>query len=510
MGHEVLAGKTRIGSIDPVTHKMTFDNEVLNQKITEITAGKQAGTDISGLFSSIKVVYQWDRNRMKNNDALFSMWKENPIMQNRVKQLNALLFGRGFKYSYDKAIEPAIDRFWRINRIKRRLNSIGTDAQLFGEIFLALTPQKTGDVLLTIYESNLVEIDFNPMSVDDINFYAVAYKDEEKGTEEILKFQPLEKQLNELEMQSAIVARAVKTVKKAFGQGNTGLKGHAGVMIHLKFNNSSAEVRGTSDFRQTYGAINDYIDFVSDRLDIHSVYGSPMFDVTIESDGPNGDTTIQKRIEELASFQLGMNPIHSEKETWKMLEWSGSTPDSKDDASMLRGLACAGTGFPEHLLFNQGEGSSDGTFALNKIAEDYQDTFGEAFQDIHKYVALIAGGDFATIDEGRIIFPEVSTMSEKQKAETYVLKVGSNICSRKTAAYNLGHDWDDELEQMLVEQPLFMDKNDGGAEGQIAGRFNTNKTPLDPKNPEKDDPTKVKDPESKTVLEGSNRKQATE
>ena len=75
-------------------------------------------------------------------------------MQNRITQLNALVFGRGIKWIYEDKTQAVIDRFWRINRLKGKLNSLNTDAQLYGEVFIALYPQSTGDVLISFYESS--------------------------------------------------------------------------------------------------------------------------------------------------------------------------------------------------------------------------------------------------------------------------------------------------------------------------------------------------------------------
>ena len=117
------------------------------------------------------------------------------------------------------------------------------------------------------------------------------------------------------------------------------------------------------------------------------------------------------------------------------VEWVKS---AAGDEKILRGLLCAGTGFPEYLLFNQSETSGDheNTLALTKIAEDRQDTFKDAFNDIHRFVVAIAGGDPATIDDGELIFPEINTMSEKAKAETYVGR--DSVSNASDSAGNVG------------------------------------------------------------------------
>lgn len=484
MGYEVIMGGQVIGTLGR-DGKMNYDPDHVQTKVQEMIAG-QASTGgksgSKGFFTSVKVVYKWDRNRMANNDAIYALWKKNPLVQNRIRQLNALVFGRGFSYSYDDATKDLIDRFWRFNRVKQKLNPMMTDAQLYGEVFIALLPQKSGDVVMCVYESNQVEVDFSPSNVDMVNQYIVGYKDEEANKDVQLKFMPMYQYLNDLEFGSAgVMAGAVRKVRKALGMnGTAGLKGFDGAMIHVKFNAGSAEVRGTSDFRQSYGVINDYMDFRGDRMAIHQLYGSPSYDIEIDTDDPE---VIAGRIEELAGFTIGSNPVHNAKEKWKPLEFKGASDSVEYDEKAMRGLICASTGFPEHLLFNQsiGQESEDGTFALNKMAEDMQDSFGDAFVDMHKFVVAIGGGDITKIDEGQIVFPEISTMSEKAKAETYVLKVGAKICSRKTASLNTGHNWDIEEKQILEEDQVFgslVGSQEGG--GMMGGRFSTKANNQDP------------------------------
>lgn len=480
MGYEIILGKHVIGTLG-TDNKINYNPDTVKTQLQEMFAGQTGGS----FFTTAKVVYRWDRNRKTNNDAMWNLWKVNPLMQNRVNQLNALTFGRGLKWIYDKQTQAIIDRFWRINRLKTKLNAISTDVQLYGEVFIGLFPQTSGDVLVSIYGSNQVDIDFNPGDIYNVNKYVVTYRDEEKNKDEQFEMMPIEKYLNDIEFSKGINANTVQKVRKALGlNGAAKVKGK-GVMCHVKFNNDSSEVYGTSDFKQVFDLLPDYMNFVGDRMTIHQLYGSPAYDITIDTDDPQ---VIINRIEELAGFTIGSNPVHNNKETWKPLEFSHGNTAPTGDEKILRGLLCAGTGFPEYLLFNQSEtsGDSENTLALTKMAEDRQDTFKDAFNDIHRFVIAIAGGDPATIDDGELIFPEINTMSEKAKAETYVLKVGAQICSRRTAAMNMGHNWSIEEQQILAEAETVgnLVSNNSDVAGAIGGRFTSR---LNNQDPDRDD-----------------------
>lgn len=466
MGYEMMLNDKYIVGKLGADNKMVYDNDKLQQAITEMVAGQSGRT----FFTTAKIIYRWDRNRKTNNEAMYNMWKVNPLMQNRIVQLNALTFGRGLKWMYDKETQTIIDRFWRINRLRSKLGALSTDCQLYGEIFIGLYPQSSGDVLATVYSANQVDIDFNPGDIYNVNKYIVTYKNEETGKDEQFDMMPIEKYLNEIEFTNAVNSGIINRVKKALGlHGASRVKGK-GVMVHIKFNNDTSEIYGTSDFKQVFDILPDYMDFVGDRLTIHQIYGSPSYDITIDSEDPK---VIANRIEELGSFTIGSNPVHNKQEEWKPLEfkYGGLQPDK--DEKILRGLICAGMGFPEYLLFNQVEPTgNDNTFALTKIAENRQDAFKDALDDIHRFVIAIAGGDPMVVDDGQIIFPEINTMTDKSKAETYVLKVGAKICSRKTAALNMGHNWEIEQQNILEEDATFgslMENSDMA--GAIGGRF---------------------------------------
>lgn len=470
--HIMLGGKSIVGTLG-ADGKMNYDRDAINAVVKEMIAGQSGKT--TGKFSTTaQVVYRYDTSRKTSHNNMWTLWKSNPIMQNRITQLNALVFGRGLKWVYDDATKAIIDRFWRINRLRSKLNSLNTDAQLYGEVFIGLYPQPTGDVLVSFYESRQIDIDFDPGDVNKINRYIITYKDEESGKDEQFDMMPIETYLNEIEFSNGINGGVIQKVRKALGlKGATKVKGK-GIMCHIKFNNSTGEVYGTSDFYQVSDVVQDYMDFVGDRLTIHQLYGSPAYDITIDTDDPQ---VIEDRINELAGFAIGSNPVHNKQEEWKPLNAAQDALMPTADDKLLRGLISAGMSFPEYMLFNQNEvNSDDNTFSVTHLAQDRQDAFAEAFTDIHKVVVACAGGDIATIDDGQLIFPEIDTMSEKTKAETYVLKVGANLCSRRTAAMNMGHNWDVELEQIIEETQTFgslMDNSDFA--GTMGGRFTSRK-----------------------------------
>ena len=461
----VMGGKKVVGTMG-LDGKMHYDREA----IRELIAGESGKT--SGRFNTTaQVIYRYDSSRKTSHDNMWKLWKNNPLIDNRIVQLNALVFGKGIKWIYDDQTQALIDRFWRINRLKRKLSDIGTDGQLYGEVFIGLFPQDTGDVLMSIYESRQIDIDFDPSDVYKINRYIVTYRNEENGKDEQFDMMPIETYLNEIEFSQGVNVGVVKKVRKALGlNGAAKVKGK-GAMVHIKFNHSSGEVYGTSDFYQASDLVQDYMDFIGDRLTIHQMYGSPAYDITIDTDDPQ---EIEERIDELAGFSIGSNPVHNKKEEWKPLEFQNGAVSPSQDDKLLRGLISAGLKFPEYMLFNQSENGSDSenTFAVTKVAQDRQEAYKEAFMDIHKFVVAIAGGDPSMIDQGQLIFPEIDTMSEKAKAETYILKVGANIVSRRTAATNMGHNYEIEQQQILEEMETFgmLGENSDFA-GVMGGRF---------------------------------------
>lgn len=459
-----LNGRKVVGTLG-LDGRLHYDHD----SIRELIAGESQKT--TGRYNTTAyVTYRYDSKRKTKVDSVYELWKESPIIQNRINQLNALVFGTELKWIYDESTQAIVDRFWRVNRLRDKLDAICTDAQLNGEVFFGLFPQASGDVLLSIYTSKQVDIDFDPSDVYRINRFIVTYKDEEKGSDEQMDLMPLETYLNNIEFSQNINSGLVSKIKKALGVNTSGIKGK-GVMCHIKFNNSSGEVYGTSDFQQGSDYIQDYENFVGDRFTVHEIYGSPAYDITINTDDPQ---VIEDRINELAGFGIGSNPVHNQNEEWKPLEHNTGGISSQADDKLFRGMLCAALSFPEFMLFNQSEQGNDdnNTFSITRLAQNRQARFKRAFMDIHKFVVAIAGGDINLIDQGQILFPEIDTTSEKTKAETYVLKVGANIVSRRTAAMNMGHNWEIEQQQILEEaqelEPLMAN---GDFAGSMGGRF---------------------------------------
>ena len=67
-----------------------------------------------------------------------------------------------------------------------------------------------------------------------------------------------------------------------------------------------------------------------------------------------------------------------------------------------------------------------------------------------------------------------------------MLKVGANLCSRRTASMNMGHNWDIELQQIQEESNIFgqlTDSSDfaGALEGRFTSRQNNSANTDNPK-----------------------------
>lgn len=417
-------------------------------KITEQIGGTSKGK--SDYDPSPVVAYRYDGSRKSTADDIYDLWKQNPIVQSRVLQMNNLVFGKGIQYDYpDEATKKIIDRLWRINRLQSKLDKIGTNSQLYGELYVGLFPQKSGDILLSFYEPRQVDIDFDPSDPTRVNAYLLSWKDEEKGVDNIVELQPVEAFINEIEFANPITNGKVNLAKKQLGQK---LYKGKGLMTHIYFNSTASELCGTSDFYQGSDLVQDFMGFVGDRLTIHQLYGSPVYDITIDTNDPR---VIENRIEELQDFRIGSNPVHNKQEEWKLLNaQSGNgngSVNSEQDADLLKSLIACSLCMPSGLLFQDKSDTDLDTTSVEQLAEKRQEAFRQLFTDIHKVAVAIAGGDIYMIDDGEITFPEISLTSSKTKAETSALLVQSNIISRQTASSGLGYSWEREKNRMLDE-----------------------------------------------------------
>ena len=92
----IMNGKSIVGSMGS-DGKIHYDKE----EIRELIAGESHKT--TGKYNTTAyVTYRYDTSRKRKTDDVYELWKENGIMQNRINQLNALVFGTSIKWIYDK------------------------------------------------------------------------------------------------------------------------------------------------------------------------------------------------------------------------------------------------------------------------------------------------------------------------------------------------------------------------------------------------------------------------
>ena len=97
--HVMLGGKTIVGTLG-ADNKIHYDKDAINTAVKEMIAG-QSGKTTGKFNTTAQVVYRYDNSRKTHHNNMWSLWKANPLMQNRITQLNALVFGRGLKWVYE-------------------------------------------------------------------------------------------------------------------------------------------------------------------------------------------------------------------------------------------------------------------------------------------------------------------------------------------------------------------------------------------------------------------------
>ena len=77
----------------------------------------QSGKTSGHFNTTAQVVYRYDTSRKTHHDNMWTLWKANPLLQNRINQFNALVFGRGIKWVYDDKTKRNLIKFAKNNKV---------------------------------------------------------------------------------------------------------------------------------------------------------------------------------------------------------------------------------------------------------------------------------------------------------------------------------------------------------------------------------------------------------
>ena len=402
-------------------------------------------------------------NRPQRLEAGYEMWKKDPMGGQIVLQTTNFTFGSGHKVTSPvERVRDVIKKFDRKNGMGRRFKRLSDESVAYGEIFLKLVPhredievpgtkkprfrwRKGQTQVVPIDPANIVGIDHAPDNVEDITNYIFAYEVEENG-------------------QKKQVEEKIPPIDKFdFDSGKA-------AMIHLKLNDASNDVFGTSDLLRVAEWVNKLSEYNRDSFIINKLYRSPMIDITI-IDGD--ETDVRRAIRRYQNFEIGSNPVHNDKEKWDILEFTGANVSQMEARRALLLMIATGVGFPE-FFFADGSNSNLASsktqiVPTTKKFEDRQGIWQDFMMKLYSFVLDVALeiGEVDGLDlepdfeeeffwDFDIQFPPILLLDQKDVAASNKSAIGDGYMSKATAAARMGLDF--ENEKMLIEE-------EGGQQG---------------------------------------------
>ncbi|KKK94059.1 hypothetical protein LCGC14_2686650, partial [marine sediment metagenome] len=111
---------------------------------------------------------------------------------------------------------------------------------------------------------------------------------------------------------------------------------------------------GSSDLLRVVEWIDNYKEYLRDSVIINKLYRSPMIDITIKD---AGKSEVNRAIRRYSNFEIGSNPVHNDRESWKIMEFTGANVSQQEARRAILLMVAAGVGFPE-FFFGDGSNSN--------------------------------------------------------------------------------------------------------------------------------------------------------
>ena len=384
-------------------------------------------------------------------DESYRLWKYDPLGGSIVRTTTFFTLGRGVVFQFDdETAHFYAGKFYKKNNLELRLRAASDESTAFGEVFIWLRPHFTdvmkgskaiwrlGDVQVTfIPPDNITHVETADDDVGDVHNFVMEWEDAEyqDHTEVIPHIS-----------------------KYSFDGENKG----KGCILHLKLNAGNMDAFGHSDLIPIKEWLDNYQEYLRDGVIINKLYRSPCYDVSI-ADGTEEE--VNAAIARYRGWTIGSNPVHNDRESWQILEFTGPNSSNEEARRALLLIIAAGVGFAEFMLADGSNSnlasSKSQQLPVIKKFEDRQDIWAHVIKQVLQFAlmakATINSGSGLEIETdregdpkefpGTIEFPAIAQDRDLEVAQTNKIAMEGKYMSPRTAASRLGLDFDRQMEQ---------------------------------------------------------------
>jgi hypothetical protein len=392
-------------------------------------------------------------------DEGYRLWKYDALGGTIVSMTTYFVLGRGVTFSFDdEQAQFYAKKFYKKNGLEIKLRSATDESVAFGDIFMWLRPHRSevrrGSK--AIWRIGDTQVTF----VDPANIHSIESADEDPSDPHNYLYEYVDGgQMHH----SLTIPDISKYDVENDSEGN-------GCMLHVKFNAGNMDPFGHSDLLRVKEWLDNYQEYLRDGVIINKLYRSPCFDISIADGTPD---EVNAAIARYGSWTIGSNPVHTDREVWQVLEFTGPNTSSENSRRSLLLIIAAGVGFAEYMLADGANAnlasSKSQQLPVIKKFEDRQDILAfylmKVFQFALETKAKIATNSGLTIEtdqegdmvpfEGHVKFPTIAEERDVEVAQTNQVALEAHYMSPRTAAGRLGLDYGREVEIMLKDKQFF-------------------------------------------------------
>jgi len=393
-----------------------------------------------------------EANRQQLLDEAYRLWKFDPLGGNIIHTSSYFTLGRGLIFEFDdKVAQYYAVKFFKKNKLEVRLRSASDELSAFGEVYMWLRPKKAetkignrviwrpGDTQVTfIPPQNISNIETAEEDVGDIYNYIFEYSEGDYKQR----------------------TRTIPDISKYDYESDAD---ETGCVVQIKLNSGNMDVFGQSDLIPIKEWLDNYQEFLRDGVVINKLYRSPCFDISIKDGTPD---EVSAAISRYRGWSIGSNPVHNDREEWKILEFKGPASHNEEARRAILLIIAAGVNFAEFMLAD-GSNSNLATSKTQQLPvikkfEDRQDLWAHYMMMVFQFVLTVkskyginSGLTIETDDEGdakpftgRVEFPTISQDKDLEVAQTNKLGLEGGYLSPRTAAARLNLNYDRQLDEM--------------------------------------------------------------
>ena len=445
------ANAARRGGGYRVRSRITADGEV--KEVIALAAGGFASNNTEPQGGGLDAAKPGSSDRNAILQKCYELFVSDPLGGQIAETTRNFIFGSGTSVTFDDATaQQWVNRFRAKNMIGEQEKCMGAMSVYQGDEYLWLRPITedvaagrrrvwiAGDTMLTLIDpQNITGIRHNPTDPNDAFAYLCEYKDEDKGGE-IVKIAIPDHRYYDPDAQAAL-----------------------GCIIHIKFNADPNDPFGNPDYLRVGEWMENYKEYLRDGVIINKLYRSPCYDITI-IDGDEND--VDAAIARYRGWKIGSNPVHNDKEEWKILEFKGPNSSQSEARRAILLIIAAGVGFAEYMLADGSNANLASTttqeLPVLKKFESRQDSFKTAFMLMYQIVlmhASVHGGLPASMDDfnadyywpGAVEFPPLVRAEERDVEQVNSGAVEDGYMSLRTAAKRIGLNLADELRKKVED-----------------------------------------------------------